>query len=183
MVSERPGRRPRLAALAAAALLLLAPAVASCADDGEGRSADLETSAPPGMTAEAPSEAPGTSDADEPDDPAAAEAEITENWTKFFDPKTPVADKAKLLEDGERMREVLGAFAGDRNAAMTSAKVKGVDFTSATGADVTYDLLVGGAPALPDARGTSVLEDDTWKVSVKTLCGLVELSGVTVQGC
>lgn len=89
----------------------------------------------------------------------------------------------KLLENGERMQEVLGAFGGDKNAAMTSAKVTGVEFTSATEADVTYDLLVGGAPVLPDAQGTSVLQNDTWKVTVKTLCGLVQLSGVTVPGC
>ncbi|MFC8762910.1 hypothetical protein ACFUAG_19575 [Streptomyces sp. NPDC057193] len=176
MVSDRPGRRPRLAAFAAAALLVLTPAVASCSDDGEGRSSDLETSAPPGTTAETP-------DTAEPDDPAAARAEITANWTAFFDPKTPVAEKVGLLENGERMREVLGAFAGDKNASMTSAKVTGVAFTSATGANVTYDLLVGGSPALPGAQGTSVLQDDIWKVSVKTLCGLVELSGVTVPGC
>ncbi|MEV6249283.1 hypothetical protein AB0M38_24190 [Streptomyces sp. NPDC051742] len=174
MVFERPGRRPRLAALVAAAVLVLTPAVASCSDDGEGRSADLETSAPPGTT---------PPDADEPDDPAAAEAEITENWTAFFDPKTPVDEKVRLLEDGEEMRGVLGAFAGDKNAALTSAKVTGVEFTSDTEANVTYDLLVGGNPALPDAQGTSVLQDDTWKVSVRTLCGLVEMSGVTVQGC
>ncbi|MFH9725019.1 hypothetical protein ACH4M4_18930 [Streptomyces sp. NPDC017254] len=175
MPFARLGRRPRLAALAAAAVLLLAPAVA-CSDDGEGRSADIETSAP-AATATAPPAA------DEPDDPAAAQAEITENWTAFFDPKTPTAERVKLLENGERMQAVLGAFGGDKNAAATSAKVTGVEFTSATGANVTYDLLVGGAPALPDAQGTSVLQDGTWKVSVKTLCGLVELSGVTVPGC
>ncbi|MFD3535532.1 hypothetical protein [Streptomyces sp. NPDC058664] len=176
MVFERPGRRPRLAALAAATVLALTPAVASCGDSGEGRSQEADTSAPPGTTAEPPG-------AGEPADPAAAKAEITRNWTAFFDPKTPEAEKVGLLEDGERMRGVLGAFAGDKNAAMTSAKVTGVEFTSATGANVTYDLLVGGNPALPGAQGTSVLQDDTWKVSVRTLCGLVELSGVTVPGC
>lgn len=171
MVFARPGRRPRLAALAAAAVLVLTPALASCSDDeGEGRSEEMNTSAP-------------AATADEPDDPAAAKAEITKNWTAFFDPKTPTADRVKLLEDGERMQAVLGAFAGDKNAAMTSAKVTGVTFDSATEAGVTYDLLVGGSPALPGAQGTSVLQNDTWKVSVKTLCGLVELSGATVPGC
>ncbi|WP_406057088.1 hypothetical protein OG462_11710 [Streptomyces sp. NBC_01077] len=170
MVFARLGRRPRLAALAAAAVLVLTPAVAGCSDDGQGRYDGTETSAP-------------STGADEPDDPAAARAEITENWTAFFDPKTPAAERVKLLENGERMQEVLGAFGGDKNAAMTSAKVTGVEFTSATEADVTYDLLVGGAPVLPDAQGTSVLQNDTWKVTVKTLCGLVQLSGVTVPGC
>ncbi|WP_318207022.1 MULTISPECIES: hypothetical protein [unclassified Streptomyces] len=177
MVFARLGRRPRLAALAAAAVLVLTPVAAGCSDDGagggEGRYDDTGTStattAPTG--------------ADEPDDPAAAQAEITRNWTAFFDPGTPAAERVKLLENGEQMQQVLAAFGGDKNAAMTSAKVTGVEFTSATEANVTYDLLVGGAPALPDSQGTSVLQNDTWKVTVKTLCGLVQLSGVTVQGC
>ncbi|CAM5561769.1 hypothetical protein [Streptomyces narbonensis] len=175
MVLGRLGGRPRLAALAAAALLALAPAVAGCSDDTTSGDEVSETS-PYEMTAE-------PSEEDEPADPAAAEAEITKNWTAFFDPKVPAGEKMELLENGETMRPVLAAFAGDRNAAMTSAKVTDVEFTSAAGADVTYDLLVGGAPALPDSQGTTILQDGTWKVSVKTLCGLVELSGVTVPGC
>ncbi|MFE7550949.1 hypothetical protein [Streptomyces gardneri] len=169
MVLERLGGRPRLAALAAAALLALAPAVAGCSDDSASSGSQVTETPPAGE--------------DEPADAAAAEAEITKNWTAFFDPKVPTAEKVKLLENGEVMQPVLAAFAGDRNAAMTSAKVTGVEFTSGTEADVTYDLLVGGAPALPDSQGTTILQDDTWKVSVKTLCGLVELSGVTVPGC
>lgn len=131
---------------------------------------------PPGTTAQSPG-------ADEPADPAAAEEEITRNWTAFFDPKTSAAEKVKVLENGAALQPVLAAFVGNENAATTSAKVTGVEFTSATEANVTYDLLVGGSPALPDSQGTSILQDGTWKVSVKTLCGLVELSGVTVPGC
>ncbi|MFI8767340.1 hypothetical protein ACIGN6_20830 [Streptomyces sp. NPDC053792] len=169
MVLERRGGRSRLAVLGAVAVLGLAPALVSCSDDGGGKTGGTVSSSPP--------------PADQPADPAAAKAQITKNWTAFFDPNTPVAEKVKLLENGEQMRPVLGAFAGDKNAAMTSAKVTGIEFTSATDANVTYDLLVGGAPALPGSQGTSVLQNDTWKVSVKTLCGLVELSGVTVPGC
>ncbi|MFF7439396.1 hypothetical protein [Streptomyces sp. NPDC008122] len=175
MVDVRRGGRSRLAVLGAVAVLALAPAVAACSDDGGGKSSATTSSSPA-----SPSSPPT---ADRPTDPAAAKAQITRNWTAFFDPKTPVAEKVKLLENGEQMRPVLGAFAGDKNAAMTSAKVTGIEFTSATGANVTYDLLVGGAPALTGSQGTSVLQDNTWKVSVKTLCGLVELSGVTVPGC
>ncbi|MEX0169389.1 hypothetical protein MRBLMG1_001956 [Streptomyces sp. LMG1-1-1.1] len=170
MVLVRRGGRPRLAALAAVGVLVLTPAVASCSDSGDGGY--------DGGTSSAPSSA-----AVGPDDPVAAKAEVTRNWTAFFDPKTPVAEKVRLLENGEQMRPVLAAFAGDKNAAMTSAKVTGVAFTSAADANVTYDLLVGGNPALSGSQGTSVLQDGTWKVSVKTLCGLVELSGVTVPGC
>ncbi|MFD7325153.1 hypothetical protein ACFV9D_29350 [Streptomyces sp. NPDC059875] len=154
-------------------MLVLGPVLAGCGDDNGGSSP--QTTAPPyGTTQPA---------GDQPADPAAAKAEITKNWTAFFDPKTPTAEKVKLLENGEEMQPVLGAFAGDENAAMTSAKVKGIEFTSPNDANVTWDLLVGGAPALPDSKGTAVLQDDTWKVSVKTLCGLVQLSGATVPGC
>ncbi|MFE6854075.1 hypothetical protein ACFVDH_25170 [Streptomyces sp. NPDC057674] len=179
MVFARLGRRPRLAAVAAAAVLALTPVLAGCSDDGagggEGRADGTETA-----TA---TTAPAADEPDEPDDPVAAKAEITRNWTAFFDPATPAAERVGLLENGERMQEVLGAFGGDKNAAMTSAKVTGVEFTSATEANVTYDLLVGGNPALTGSQGTSVLQNDTWKVTVKTLCGLVQLSGVTVPGC
>lgn len=146
---------------------MLGPVLAGCGDDD---TADAPSPTPPAVT-------------NEPVDPAAAKAEITKNWTAFFDPKTPTAEKVNLLENGEQMQPVLSAFAGDPNAAMTSAKVKGIEFTSPNDANVTWDLLVGGAPALPDSKGTAVLQDDTWKVSVKTLCGLVQISGATVPGC
>ena len=38
-----------------------------------------------------------------PADPAAAKREITANWRKFFDPKTSLAEKQKVLENGDRM--------------------------------------------------------------------------------
>ncbi|GGY47834.1 hypothetical protein GCM10010363_30670 [Streptomyces omiyaensis] len=160
--------RRRAAALAATAVLLCGPALAACSDDASsgGRTATPSPSAPA-----------------RPADPAAARTEITRNWEAFFAADTPPAERVKLLENGEQMEDVLAAFAGNPQAAATTAKVTGVAFTSATGADVTYDLLAGGNPLLPDSRGTSVLQDDTWKVSVKTLCGLVKLSGVTVPGC
>ncbi|MEU5217947.1 hypothetical protein AB0G79_17355 [Streptomyces sp. NPDC020807] len=179
MVLTRLGGRSRLAALAAAAVLALAPAVAGCSDDDTGQADtgnQVASNPPPGMTAQPP-------DGDEPDDPDAARAEVTKNWETFFDPGTPTSERVELLENGPEMEAVLAAFAGNENAAGTSAEVTEVDFTSDKDADVTYDLQVNGAPALPDAEGTSVLQNDTWKVSVKTLCGLVELSGVTVQGC
>ncbi|MFD0370975.1 hypothetical protein [Streptomyces sp. NPDC059071] len=167
----------RAAAFAAAAVLALTPVVAGCSDDGGSASDEATPTVPP---------VPSTTTAppsDQPADPVAAKAEITRNWTAFFDPKTPTAERVKLLENGESMAPVLAAFAGDKNAQQTSVKVKKVDFTSPSGADVTYDLLVAGNTALPDAKGTSVLQNDTWKVSVKTLCGLVQVSGATVPGC
>ncbi|MEU6984480.1 hypothetical protein ABZ946_13830 [Streptomyces sp. NPDC046324] len=168
MVLKRRGGRPRsrIAALAAASVLVLGPALVACGDDG----GDADS-------------APTESAAAEPADPAAARAEITKNWTAFFDPDTPVAERAELLENGEQMRPALEALLGNEAAAAATAKVKTIEFTSPNDANVTYDLLVAGSPAVADSKGTSVFQEDTWKVSTKTLCGLAQLSGATVPGC
>ncbi|MCX4583149.1 hypothetical protein [Streptomyces sp. NBC_01481] len=171
-------RHQRTAAWAAAAVLILVPAAAGCSDDNGGGSKATPT---PSATALPSSSAPA---ANGPADPAAAKAEIEKNWTTFFDPKAATDAKVKVLENGALLRPLLAAFSGDKNAAQTSVKVTDVQFTSPTDATVTYDLLVAGAPALPGTKGTAVYQDQTWKVSVKTLCALVKLSGnAAAPGC
>ncbi|MFE2265974.1 hypothetical protein [Streptomyces griseosporeus] len=168
------GRGPRAAgrgtAFAAALLLILAPAVAACSDDGGGGGGSSPSATPPGQAAT--SARPSL-----PADPSAAKKQIAENWEKFFDPKTSLEDKQALLENGDRMAPVLRAFGGDRRGGQVRARVERTEFTSATQATVTYTLLLNGATALPNASGTSVEQDGTWKVSVRTLCALVQLSG------
>ncbi|QGV81373.1 hypothetical protein [Streptomyces ficellus] len=167
-------KHPRGAALAAAAVLVLVPVAAGC---GNGDGGEPQTSPSPAATA--------TQGQNQPSDPAAARAEVEKNWTAFFAPATPAEEKVRLLENGERMQPVLQALSGSPQAAQTSVKVENVTFTSPTQGEVTYDLLVAGSPALPDSKGTTVLQDDTWKVSVKTLCALVKLSpdASPVPGC
>lgn len=172
-----PRAAGRGTAIAAALVLVLAPALAACSDDSGGGSA----STPPTPTAERTTSAPASAPADR----AAAEAEIRQNWQKFFDPKTSTEDKQAVLENGDRMGPVLQAFSGDERGGQVQAKVTKVEFTSATGADVTYTLTLKGATALPDASGSAVEQNGTWKVSAKTLCALVRLSGNAspVPGC
>ncbi|MEV8020998.1 hypothetical protein AB0O76_32635 [Streptomyces sp. NPDC086554] len=169
---DRERGRARSAALAAAAVLLIVPAAVACGDDSGGGG----ESTPPKPSAEKSTEAPAD-DATAPADPAAAEKQVKENWEKFFDPAVSLKEKEAVLENGPKMRAVLESFSGDERGKQVSAKVSKVKFTSATEADVTYALTLKGATALPDASGTSVNQDDTWKVSVKTLCALVKLSG------
>ncbi|MFD9075819.1 hypothetical protein [Streptomyces lasiicapitis] len=177
--------RPRSAALAAAAVLLIAPAAAACGDDSGGG----DDNAPPKPSVEktdkSPPESPSSSaapDGNEPADPAAAEKEIRMTFVKFFDPATSLRDKEAVLENGPKMRQVLQGFSGDERGKQVGAKVGKVEFTSATEAEVTYALTLKGATALPTASGTSVNQNDTWKVSVKTLCALVKLSGNASPG-
>ncbi|MEU6260660.1 hypothetical protein [Streptomyces sp. NPDC047043] len=168
------GRGPRAAgrgtAFAAALVLIFAPVLAACSDDSGGGS----ESTPPTPSVEKTTSAPP---ATAPADPAAAKQEISKNWQKFFDPKTSLAEKQKVLENGEQMAPVLKAFSGDKRGGQVQAKVQTIEFTKADEATVTYALTLNGATALPKASGTSVEQDGTWKVSVNTLCALVQLSG------
>lgn len=158
-------------------MLILLPVATGCSDDVS----PSETPPPAPTSSSSPAEAPQE---DAPADSVAAQSEIKKNWATFFDPKASADDKVKVLQNGDAMRPLIAAFAGDPNAAKSAAKVTDVEFTSATEADVTYDLLVGGKPALPDSKGTSVHQDEVWKVSVKTLCALVQLSGnASAPGC
>jgi hypothetical protein len=83
---------------------------------------------------------------------------------------------------------VLQAFAGDSRVGKVKAKVSKVEFTSPTEATVTYTLSLSGQNVLTDATGTSVLQNKVWKVSVKSLCGLINMdsssgTGGSVPGC
>ncbi|MCM9078719.1 MULTISPECIES: hypothetical protein [Streptomyces] len=169
--SRRPRAHPRAAARAAActaaAVLLAAPAVA-------GWPSPAVAAGAPGPPYAAVLSVPA---ADEPADPAAAKEQIEKNWTAFFDPKTPTDEKAALLQHGDLLKVLLDGFSAGAEAAKASVEVTDVVFTSPTGAEVTYDLKVGDDTVLPGSKGTVVFEDGVWKVSLKTLCSLVELSG------
>lgn len=183
-IDPRRGR-VRSAALAAAAVLLIVPAAAACGDDSGGGDDNAPPKPSVEKTEKTPAKSPSPSaapDAKKPADPAAAEKQVRTNFEKFFDPATSMRDKEAVLENGPKMRAVLQGFSGDERGKQVGAKVGKVEFTSATEADVTYALTLKGATALPTASGTAVNQDDTWKVSVKTLCALVKLSGNASPG-
>lgn len=104
-----------------------------------------------------------------------AVAEITANWTAFFDPKTPVARRVSLLQDGQLFASVIQAQANSTLASSASAKVTKVTVTSASQAAVTYSIVVGGTPALSGQHGTAVLVGGTWKVGLTSFCSLLTL--------
>jgi hypothetical protein len=164
--------------LLAAALLM---AVAGCGSDNKGDSnASPTPSTTVTATASASPSAPSTGQE------TAAEKQVRANWEKFFSPDTPISEKAKLLENGEQLQLLLQAFSGDDRVGKVKAKVTKVEFTSETEATVTYTLSLAGQDVLPGATGTSVLQDKVWKVSVKSLCGLIAMdsSGAgSVPGC
>jgi hypothetical protein len=169
----RPQRRRIGTRVAAAAVLLLVP-VAACSSSKTSSSST--SSAPPAASA-SPSPS-GTA----PSDQAAATAQITQNWEKFFSPTTPLADKAALLQNGSQLSGALQGFSHDPRVSQVQAKVSSVSFTSATTATVTYSLSLQGQTVLPNATGQAVLQNGTWVVADTTLCSLVALSASGASG-
>ncbi|HET7311548.1 MAG TPA: hypothetical protein VFJ17_09505 [Mycobacteriales bacterium] len=167
----------RLRALAP--VLALAALAAGCGGSSSSPTAN-GGSTPPSTASVSPT-------ATAPADEAAAKAEIKANWTKFYAYKTTPAQAAALLEDGDQMAGAL-AFARQEQAQThikQNVKVSVITFTDATHANVTYALLNGSTPLLPNASGVAVLVDGSWKVSKTSFCTLVQLgaNGKTVPGC
>ncbi|MFE7559354.1 hypothetical protein [Kitasatospora sp. NPDC057500] len=182
--------------------LLSAATLAACGDDGSG-SSTASPSPPATATATVTGTATGTATATGtgtatvtgtaspgatgPADPAAATTAITDNWQKFFDPGTPIPEKASLLQNGDVLLPVLEGFTQDPRVGQVKARVTDVAFTSPTEATVTYELSLEGNVVEPAATGQAVLDNGVWKVSRSTLCALlVQAAGATgtpIPGC
>ncbi|WP_030254637.1 MULTISPECIES: hypothetical protein [Streptomyces] len=186
--SGTPTGGSRALRMATALLVLtLAGSVAACSSSKSGSSASSPASASASASAGTSGSASASATGTAPADPAAAKAEITTNWEKFFDPNTPIPDKAKLLQGGDALLPVLQGFSQDPRVGQVQAKVGDVAFTDASDATVTYSLSLQGTVVEPSASGQAVLENGTWKVSRSTLCGLLTqaggASGTPIPGC
>jgi hypothetical protein len=120
-----------------------------------------------------------------PADEAAAEVEITANWEKFLKSGTSKSDAVALLENGDQLGAALKKAEEENEATggKRSAKVKTIVFTSATRANVNYELHAAGQ--VLNSAGEAVLQDGVWKVSAATFCTLVVLGNGSrpVKGC
>jgi hypothetical protein len=106
---------------------------------------------------------------------ANAESQIKANWIAFFSPKTPVAKRISLLQDGQQFAPIIQSQASSGLASQVSAEVSKVTLVSPTQATVTYSILEGGKPVLSNQTGVAVDQDGTWKVGVASFCGLLAL--------
>jgi hypothetical protein len=119
-------------------------------------------------------------------DAVAAKAEITANWTKFFDASvTDINAKLAVMENAAKIGDVYKQLV-QKSGGGTSAKVTAVELETPSAcndalgetvlcAKVTFDLLVNGKPALPGYTGYAVLDGGVWKVSQVTNCTLISL--------
>lgn len=109
------------------------------------------------------------------DTSVADKAEITAAWEGFFDAGGTVDSHLAKLEDGDKFRAELTAFAKDPANKDLAAKVTDV-VISGTSAKVTYDLLgKGGTVLLGGSVGEAIKTGGKWLVSKKTYCQLVAL--------
>ncbi|MEV0685389.1 hypothetical protein AB0I35_16145 [Nocardia sp. NPDC050378] len=150
--------------------LALAAVLVGCGSD------DGSTTAPATTSAVVTTAAAGGAD-------AATTQAVTAAYTTFFDGKAPTNDRVALVEGGEAFRSILEGQAQTPQAQGTSVTVSAVKPTGDTTADVTYTLLMGGNPMLPDQTGQAVKEGQSWKVAKSTFCALQALQGQTPATC
>ena len=152
--------------------ILLVPAVglmlvvAAACSSGSSSSSSTATSAPATSAAPATSTSPAAG--------GSAVALITANWEKFFNSSTPNSERVQLLENGSDFTAALGAFSSSPLASAVTSKVDSVTVTSATKANVKYDLSAAGTTVASGATGTAVLQNGTWKVGDDVFCGLLK---------
>jgi hypothetical protein len=174
----------RWRSLAACAAVVASVALAACSSSSSSSSAPAATTAA-ATTAPAATTPAATTPAATSSGSAftGTQKTIADNWTAFFDPTTPAAKKATLLQDGSTtLAPVLAAQATNAQAKLTSAKVTAVTVSGSTAA-VTWDLLLSGTPVLTAQKGTAVLEGGTWKVSKASFCGLLKLQPPVPAAC
>lgn len=112
-----------------------------------------------------------------------AAATIRSDWQRFFSSRTPTRRRIALLQHGQRFVGALRRLASSPLAAQVAARVRSVRRTGPRTAAVTYDIVLGGKPALKGRSGTALLRHGTWKVSDAAFCQLVALSGSRPPAC
>lgn len=154
-------------ALAACSFVaILAASVTGCSSDDSDDSASSETTTSAAATTTA------AADLD-----AAGKQEITDAYVTFFNGTSPVDVRVGLVENGDTFRPALEGMAADPRASATTVTVAAVEGVDETNANVTYTLLMGGTPVMPDQGGQAVNQDGTWKVAAATFCALLSVQG------
>ena len=153
--------------LAPALGLVFALAITACSSSGSSSSSTAATSAPAATTSAATASSSAAAG-------GSAVAQITANWEAFFNPATPNSKRVQLLENGSEFASAINAFSASPLAQQVSSKVDSVSVTSATKANVKYDLTAAGTAVATGQTGTSVLQDGVWKVGDEVFCGLLK---------
>lgn len=113
---------------------------------------------------------------------ANAQAQIRSAYEQLFSPKTSLADRIVVLQNGPRFKTVVAGFASNPLAKKVNVKITSVKLQGSDKAKVVYTVSFAGT-SLPTQTGTAVLQNGTWKVGFASLCKLVALGGSTPSAC
>lgn len=170
-------RRGAWAAASAAFLVLaLNSACDSGGDDGPAPStrtfATTDSPDPPTAGTSPPVSRSPTPTGTAPEDPAEAAKEIREAWRILFAPESSVDERSDVIEDGYENALMTENLFADPLGRRLRAEVTSVSYTSSLNADVRYALTREGRRLDTGGPGAAVLQDDTWKVALQTVCDL-----------
>ena len=155
-----------------AAVFVAALVGGACSSGGGDSDASAERSRTAPESSSEPTPAP-----DVPANPEAAETEIRANFEKYFDSETPNEDAFPFVQDLDEIKDTLVASQAASPGGRRTVGISNVEFTSATEAVVTFDILYDGNSLLSDNTGKVVLADGVWKVSRELNCALTALAG------
>lgn len=123
----------------------------------------------------------------EPDDVDAAVAAITRAFHDAYDGVTPGPTRRAAMQGGPELeglrRDALASaqlrgFTAEQLAG-TTIEILGTTFVDRTHAVVHFTLTLPGiGPVLVDQVGYAVIDGARWKVSLRTACDLLSLSGL-----
>ncbi len=171
-VAMQPLRSREAGVIPAALLLSVGIALAGCSS---GSSSSSTVPPPPAPSSSSSSSAPPPGGSSEPASGNGAISAIKTNWAKFFNAKTPTAQRIALLENGSQFSSVINSQAGSPLALAATAKVSNVSLTGTNQAAVSYGIYLSGKSALPGQTGVAVYQDGVWKVGDTSFCGLLKL--------
>ena len=154
-------------------------ACSSSSSSGAKPSASASTSAASTSAAPATSAVPSSSGGGS----AAAVAQIKANWEAFFNPKTPLATRVSLLQNGQAFESLIKAQASLPLASSATSSVSSVTVESPAQAKVVYSILLGGSPALKNEPGVAVYQSGIWKVGDQSFCALLSQEGKVPAAC
>ncbi|UUU35845.1 hypothetical protein JIX56_41735 [Streptomyces sp. CA-210063] len=162
------------AVVAAAALAL----TGACDSGGDGGTP--ETTRPPASDSSGSTPASGspsvsvspTPTGTAPEDPEEAEQEIRQAWRAFFDPESSLEERSAVVESGEQNALMIDNLFLDPLGSRLRADVTSVSYTTSEDATVTYTLTRDGRRLDTGGPGAAVVQDDTWKIALDTVCSL-----------
>jgi hypothetical protein len=184
-LEARTTRQRRLVLAALVAVLMLGGIVGYAIGAGNTRTETAIVALNDGVP-DAPSGDPRI----EPDDVDTATAAITQAFRAAYDGGTPDATRRDAVQGGSELEDLRrdalasAAFRGftTEQLAATTIEILGTTFVDRTHAVVHFTMSIPGhGPVLVDQVGYAVIDGGHWKVSLRTACDLLSLSGLGQQ--